>query len=128
MKSCSTHQTTAILLETDISKFAAIIVVDVAELIKGKNIYIFGGHINWRTRLKSNYPSLNIMDGHNPSFDEQQLLNADIVLLNTSNMSHALYYKVIEVLRKNKIRFDYLGKYINQNLLEQEIAEILKRI
>lgn len=102
--------------------------VSLAELIKGKNIYIFGGHINWRTRLKSNYPSLNIMDGHNPSFDEQQLLNADIVLLNTSNMSHALYYKVIDVLRKNKIRFDYLGKYINQNLLEQEIAEILKRI
>ena len=71
---------------------------------------------------------MNILDGHNTSFDEQQLLNADIVLLNTSNMSHALYYKVIDVLRKNKIRFDYLGKYINQNLLEREIAEILKRI
>lgn len=102
--------------------------VSLGDLIKGKTIYIFGGHINWRTRLKANYPSLNVLDGHNISFDEQQLLNADIVLLNTSNMSHALYYKVIDVLRKNKIRFDYLGKYINQNLLEQEIAEILRRI
>ena len=102
--------------------------VSLGELIKDKSIYIFGGHINWRNKLKGNYPSLNILDGHNVSFDEQQLLNADIVLLNTSNMSHALYYKVIDVLRKNKIRFEYLGKYINQNLLEQEIAEILKRI
>ena len=102
--------------------------VSLGELIKDKAIYIFGGHINWRNKLKGKYPSLNILDGHNTSFDEQQLLNADIVLLNTSNMSHALYYKVIDVLRKNKIRFDYLGKYINQNLLEREIAEILKRI
>ena len=41
---------------------------------------------------------------------------------------YSLYYKVIDVLRRNKIKFDYLGKYINQNLLEQEIAEVLKNI
>lgn len=97
------------------------------DVIEGKSIYIFGGHHNWQTKLKTNYPSLIIMDGHNTLFDEQQLLNADIVLLNTSNMSHNLYYKVINVLRKNKIPFDYLGKYANQRLLEQEIAECLKR-
>ena len=77
--------------------------------------------------MKTNYPSLNILDGHQESFDEQILLNADMVLLNTSNMSHSLYYKVIDVLRKNKIPFDYVGKYTNTELLENEIAEILQR-
>jgi len=95
--------------------------------IVGKKIYIFGGHINWRNRLKQKYPKLEVLDGHNVSFDEQKLLGADMVLMNTSNMSHALYYKIIDVLRKNNIPFDYLGKYSNPNLLEQEIAEALLR-
>ena len=95
--------------------------------IEGKKIYIFGGHINWRNKLKQKYPKLDVLDGHNVSFDEQKLLGADMVLMNTSNMSHALYYKIIDVLRKNNIPFDYLGKYSNPNLLEQEIAEALLR-
>lgn len=94
-------------------------------LIDGKKIYIFGGHINWRTKLKQKYPKLEVLDGHNASFDAQNLIGADMVLLNTSNMSHDLYYKVIDVLRKHSIPFDYLGKYSNPNLLEKEMAELL---
>lgn len=97
------------------------------DLIAGKRIYIFGGHINWRNKMKSAYPILNILDGHQTSFDEKMLLGADMVLLNTSNMSHAVYYKVIDVLRKNSIPFDYIGKYRNAELLEQEIAEVLQK-
>jgi len=67
------------------------------------------------------------MNGHNTSFDEQQLQKADIVLFNTSNMSHKLYYKVINALRKNKTKFDYLENFTNQKLLEQEIAEVLRK-
>ncbi len=101
--------------------------VSLEKLIDGKRIYIFGGHINWRNKLKQKYPKLEVLDGHNVSFDEQKLLGADMVLMNTSNMSHALYYKIIEVLRKNNIPFDYLGKYHNPELLEKEIAETLLR-
>ena len=45
--------------------------------------------------------------------------------MNTSNMSHGLYYKIIDVLRKSNIPFNYLGKYNNPELLEKEIADIL---
>lgn len=100
--------------------------ISLEKLIDGKRIYIFGGHINWRNKIKQKYPKLEILDGHNTSFDEQKLINADKVLLNTSNMSHALYYKIIDVLRKNNIPFDYLGKYHNPELLEKEIADSLK--
>ena len=41
-------------------------------------------------------------------------------------MSHKLYYKIIDDLRENKINFAYLGKYMNQELLEQEILEVLQ--
>lgn len=99
----------------------------ISSLIKNKKIYIFGGHINWRNKIKQKYPSLEVLDGHNTSFDEKYLLGADMVLMNTSNMSHALYYKIIDVLRKNNIPFDYLGKYSNPNLLEREIGEALLR-
>lgn len=99
--------------------------VSLDNLIAGKKIYIFGGHINWRTKLKQKYPKLEVLDGHNVSFDEQKLLASDMVLMNTSNMSHALYYKIIDVLRKNNIPFNYLGKYNNPELLEKEIAEAL---
>lgn len=97
------------------------------DLVAGKKIFIFGGHVNWRNKMKAVYPALNILDGHNESFDERLLLSADMVLLNTSNMSHALYYKVIDVLRKNEIPFDYIGRYNNIELMEQEIAAILQK-
>jgi len=101
--------------------------VKLQDLAERKKIYIFGGHINWRNRMKRQYPFLTILDGHRESFDERILFNADLLLLNTSNMSHALYYKVIDILRTNDISFDYIGKYKNTELLESEIAEILLR-
>lgn len=97
------------------------------EEIGEKSIYVFGGHPNWQAKLRLSCPSISIMNGHNTSFDEQQLQKADIVLFNTSNMSHKLYYKVINALRKNKTKFDYLENFTNQKLLEQEIAEVLRK-
>lgn len=101
--------------------------VSLKDLIANKKIYIFGGHINWRNKMKANYPSLNILDGNITSFDEKMLLGADMVLLNTRNMSHTVYYKVIDVLRKNAIPFDYIGKSVNAELLEQEIIEVFQK-
>lgn len=100
---------------------------DIKSLIENKTVYVFGGHINWRNKLQRKYPSIKIMDGHNTSFDEHQLLTADLVLFNVSNMSHALYYKVIPLIRHEKVAFDYIGKYSNTDLLEQEIAEAIQK-
>lgn len=100
--------------------------VSLNELIAEKKVYIFGGHINWRNKMKSVYPALNIRDGHQTCFNEKMLLDADMVLLNTRNISHKVYCKVVNVLRKNAIPFGYIGKYTNTGLLEQEIAEVLQ--
>ena len=76
--------------------------------------------------MKSTYPSLNFLDGHQKSFDERILIDADMVLLNTSNMSHTVYYKAMAVLQKNNVPFNYIGRFMNIELLEQEISAILQ--
>lgn len=100
--------------------------VSLSELIKDKKITIIGGHTNWQNKMKKKYPKLNLLDGHSTSFDLQTLTSSDFVLLYTGNMSHTVYYKMIDALRTSAVKYDYIGKYNNVNLLEQEIAEILK--
>lgn len=100
--------------------------ITLAELTKGKRIIIVGGHINWRNKMKERYPAIMFLDGHNASLDVSIFGNADFTLLYTSNMSHKLYYKIIGYLRDKKLRFNYLGRSINQELLETEIVSILQ--
>lgn len=100
---------------------------DLKGLIKDKKIVIIGGHILWRNKLKDKYPSIITMDGHNATSDFSSLSNADLVLLNTSNMSHTVYYKVIEILRGGTTKFDYIGRSTNQELYEKEMADIIKK-
>ena len=88
---------------------------------------IIGGHINWRNNLKKKYPSISVMDGHLETADFSVLKNMDFVFLNVSNMSHSVYYKVINILRNSTTPFDYLGRTINQELYEKEMADILLR-
>lgn len=84
--------------------------------------------INWRNHLKERHPELSLISGtDNFVFDEKSLANYDFVFLNTSNMAHKTYYRIIDVLRERNVPFDYLGRYSNQNLIEQEMAEILMR-
>lgn len=101
--------------------------ISLAELIKGKKIIVVGGHINWRNKMKATYPSLEILDGHLANIDISLFDNADLVLFNTSNMSHKVYYKLIDGFRFNQIKFDYLGRAKNIELLEKEIAYLIEK-
>ena len=96
------------------------------ELTKGKRIVIVGGHVNWRNKMKEQYPSITFLDGHNVSLDVSVFDKADFILFQTSNMSHQVYYKAIDYLRNRRLKFDYLGRSVNQTLLDAEIASILK--
>ena len=97
------------------------------ELTEGKKIIVIGGHINWRNDLKNKYPAFQIFDGNVNTADLSSIQSADFVFLNVSNMSHAMYYKVMSILRANNIPFDYLGRAINQELCEKEMADILSK-
>lgn len=101
--------------------------VKLEEIVKARKILVIGGHINWRNNLKKKYPTITVMDGHLETADFSVLKSADFVFLNVSNMSHSAYYKVMNVLRNSSVPFDYLGRTINQELYEKEMADILLR-
>ena len=87
------HKLREFVFELQQSDLKEVEAPNLSDLIKNKKIYIIGGHINWRNKISNKYPSISIIDGHNTSFDSSKLINADIVFLNTVNMSHKLYYK-----------------------------------
>lgn len=101
--------------------------IDLKQLLSAQKVVVIGGHINWRNNLKKKYPSISVMDGHLETADFSVLKNMDFVFLNVSNMSHSVYYKVINILRNSTTPFDYLGRTINQELYEKEMADILLR-
>ena len=77
--------------------------------------------------VPKNHPDRNIQiyDGHIETADLKPLEKADFVFLNVSNMSHGMYYRVMKLLREKNIPFDYLGRTVNQELYEKEMADIL---
>lgn len=97
------------------------------ELVKGKKIVVVGGHVNWQNKMKTAYPDMIILDGHLANVDISMFKDADLVLFNTSNMSHKLYYKLIDTFRSNSVKYDYLGRITNSALLEQEIAYLIEK-
>ena len=98
-----------------------------AELVKGKKIVVVGGHVNWQNKMKTAYPDMIILDGHLANVDIAMFKDADLVLFNTANMSHTLYYKLIDAFRSNNVKYDYLGRITNSALLEQEIAYLIEK-
>ena len=98
-----------------------------AELVKGKKIVVVGGHVNWQNKMKTTYPDMIILDGHLANVDIAMFKDADLVLFNTANMSHTLYYKLIDAFRSNNVKYDYLGRITNSALLEQEIAYLIEK-
>jgi hypothetical protein len=102
--------------------------VTLAELMRGRKVIVVGGHVNWRNKMKERYPNIAFLDGHNKTLNSSIFDNADVTLFNTSNMSHAVYEKAVCYLRDKKLRFNYLGRSKNQDLLEAEIISSLQEI
>ncbi len=115
----------AFSLETDSPLTSS--VKSIEELIESKKIIVVGGHINLRNKLSEKYKTLITLDGHNVNFDESILKTADLVLFNTANMSHSLYYKIIPVLKNNNIKFDFISRSLNLDILETEISTLLEK-
>lgn len=94
---------------------------------KDKNIFLVGGHENWRKKVKDNYPLLTIVDGTNQNIDPDIFRNADLVLFFTPHMNHATYSKFIGYLNKNRVNYGYISQH-NIKLFEHQLLSELNRI
>lgn len=96
--------------------------IEQAEIDTSKNIVIVGGAPTWQAKIKTAYPSIKFID--NVNFDETIIKNADIICIFYGYLSHSLYYKVINVARKNNIDTKYI-KSNNTKLVSIEIGDKL---
>lgn len=72
------------------------------------NTVLFGGHPNWIRKFKLKYPDVKIYDADDMSFTPDVIRNADLVLINTSHMSHKQYRPVIRVVRQYRKDVKYV--------------------
>ncbi|SNX54163.1 hypothetical protein [Thermoanaerobacterium sp. RBIITD] len=79
---------------------------------------IVGGYEMWQKELKKSLPNFTFINSEN--FDIKVLDNIDIVFFFPNFLSHALYYKVINEVRKRNIKVGYISK-LNKELALEEI-------
>lgn len=79
---------------------------------------IVGGYEMWQKELKKSLPNFSFVNSEN--FDVRILDNIDIVFFFPNFLSHALYYKVINEVRKRNIKVGYISK-LNKELVLEEI-------
>ena len=100
---------------------------NLSDLIKDKKVLIIGGRDDLKKKMKDKYGEISVIDGFNESFDTRIINNVDIVFFYVGSMSHAVYYKAINTIRKNNTPFHYIGK-TNIDLVESEMSEELMKI
>lgn len=91
------------------------------------NMLVIGGTKEWRRRFREKHPEIRTLNGYNENFDVSILINYDFVFFYTGFMNHATYYKAMNYIRTNQLKFGYIGK-TNIELVEDEIIEELNKI
>ena len=83
------------------------------DALNSYKVVIVGGGTNWQNKMKEVLPNYTYISIENKNFDIKLLNNKDMIILNTSALSHSLYYKVINYVRDNDIPMDYLKPSLN---------------
>lgn len=90
---------------------------------KDYKIIVAGGLQTWINEIKYKLPKAIFLSKDNLNFDTNVFIEADLVIFNIRGMSHALYYKIINELRKRKIKPKYIN---NENELKNTLINHFK--
>ena len=85
-----------------------------------KRTVVFGGHDSWSKAIR---PLLNEVRFVEPSAqpNPSMIMNADVVWIQTNAMSHANFYKIIDIVRKHDIEVRYF-KYASAEKCAEQVA------
>lgn len=88
------------------------------EKIAGYRIVIVGGHSNWLSKMKKEFPDWLFVDPKaGGSTDVSIVDKADYVYFFTDTISHSKYHQFMNVIRERKINFGYIhGVNIEKNI------------
>ena len=91
-----------------------------------RKIVVFGGHTSWRNSIKQLLPDVTFVPAEKIP-DEQMIRNADIVWLQTNCLSHASYYKIINIIRTTKKELK-IFKHSSSKKCAAELIEYEKQL
>ncbi len=89
-------------------------------------VLIIGGTKEWRRKFRGKYPDLRTLSGFNENFDVSILGNYEYIFFYSGYMNHATYYRTMNFIRANGMKFGYIGK-TNMELVEFEIMDEIKK-
>lgn len=88
------------------------------EMIAGYRIVIVGGHSNWLSKMKKEFPNWIFVNPKASGTTDVSIVDkADYVYFFTDTISHSTYHQFMNVIRERKINFGYIhGVNIEKNI------------
>ncbi|KNZ70316.1 hypothetical protein Tfer_0876 [Thermincola ferriacetica] len=86
---------------------------------------IVGGHDRWQQKMRSLLPEWKFIGTDNVNFPVNLLDKAEVVFVFAGYLSHALYFRIINEVRRRKLRLEFI-RNVNEELALREIAGKLK--
>lgn len=86
-------------------------------------VAFIGGNDNLQLKLKAEFNQFTFISADDKTKDLSFLKNMRYIFIHT-HMPHALYYKIIDIIRTNNIKFSFLNAS-NIDILKKEIIEKL---
>ena len=111
--------------DNDYSEETADETIDFPYLTRRK-IVVFGGHVSWRNSIKELLPNVTFVPVDKIP-DEQMIRHADVVWLQTNCLSHAFYYKIINIVRAAKKELKIFS-YSSSGKCAEELVEYEKQL
>lgn len=82
---------------------------EMRDKISSQRITIIGGHITWIKKLRQEFPEWTYIQNDDLNqYSEKSLINSEQVFFFTDHMSHTLYGRCMNIIRKDSIPFGYL--------------------
>ncbi|WP_125154411.1 hypothetical protein [Clostridium rectalis] len=94
--------------------------------LKSLNAIIVGGHPKWQNKMKEYLPNCKFISIDMLQFDTKIINSVDVVFIYTNYLNHAMYYKIINIIREKGLRLEYLKSNINIEIILNQIYNFIK--
>lgn len=97
----------------------------IEETLADQKVYVFGGHADWRKKMKSAFPYIPIIPTDSYVKYGDALANADIIIINAFHCSHKASNSIVDTAKKSNTRLIYVEKEKNPHGVGQLLIKAL---
>lgn len=96
--------------------------------IENVKAVVVGGTPKWQSKMKERFNEWDYLGVDNLNFDENIIKNTEVVIIYVNYLSHALYYKVINLVKKHDIKVKFIKYNQNIDIVHQDINNSIKML